>query len=92
MGGAQKTAEFIRLFLAPGIGHCAGGPGPMPSGQLDALVSWVENGKAPAALPAARQTPSGPRSRILCPYPQVPRYRGRGSTDDAASFTCSAGF
>ncbi|MEP7355353.1 MAG: tannase/feruloyl esterase family alpha/beta hydrolase, partial [Acidobacteriota bacterium] len=66
MGGAEKTGQFARLFLAPGIGHCAGGPGAMPSGQLDALVSWVEEGKAPVTLPAARQTPTGPRTRILC--------------------------
>ena len=59
MGGAQKTAQFLRFFLAPGVGHCGGGAGPSPSGQLDALVSWVENGKAPEILPASRQTASG---------------------------------
>ncbi len=97
MGGAEKTAQFLRLFLAPGIGHCGGGPGAMPSGQLDALVSWVENGKAPATLPASRpaptgQTPSGPRTRILCQYPLVAKYKGKGSTDDAANFSCSTKF
>jgi hypothetical protein len=92
MGGADKAGQFLRFFLAPGIGHCAGGPGPMPSGQLDALVSWVEDGKAPGTLPASRQTPSGPRTRILCQYPLVPKYKGKGSTDDAANFACSTGF
>jgi feruloyl esterase len=92
MGGSDKTAQFLRFFLAPGIGHCAGGPGAMPSGQLDALLSWVEDGKAPMTLPASRQTPTGPRSRILCQYPLVPKYKGSGSTDDAANFSCSTGF
>jgi hypothetical protein len=92
MGGADQTAQFLRFFLAAGIGHCAGGTGAMPSGQLDALVSWVEKGKAPVTLPAARQTPAGPRTRILCQYPLVPKYKGSGSTDDAANFTCSTGF
>ena len=92
MGGAEKTAQFLRFFVAPGIGHCAGGPGAMPSGQLDALVSWVEDGKAPVTLPASRQTPSGPRTRILCQYPLVPKFKGKGSTDDAANFSCSTGF
>jgi|SRR5665213_162738 len=92
MGGAGKTAQFLRLFLAPGIGHCGGGPGAMPSGQLDALVSWVEDGKAPVTLPASKQTPSGPRTRILCQYPLVAKYKGNGSTDDAANFSCSTGF
>lgn len=92
MGGADKTGQFLRFFPAPGIGHCGGGAGPMPSGQLDALVSWVENGKAPATLPASRQTPAGPRTRILCQYPLVAKYKGTGSTDDASNFACSAGF
>jgi len=94
MGGPQKTAGFARLFLAPGVGHCGGGAGPSPYGQLDALVSWVENGKAPATLAAARRDPAGTvtRSRPLCQYPLVAKYKGTGSTDDAANFVCSTGF
>jgi len=94
MGGPQKTSEFARLFMVPGVAHCAGGAGPAPYGQLDALVSWVEDGKAPATLPAARRDPTGTitRSRPLCQYPLVAKYKGTGSTDDAANFTCSAGF
>jgi hypothetical protein len=94
MGGSQKTSEFARLFLAPGVGHCGGGAGPAPGGQLDALVSWVEDGKAPATLPAARRDQAGAitRSRPLCQYPLVAKYKGTGSTDDAADFVCSTGF
>ena len=33
MGGAEKTAEFMRLFMAPGVGHCGGGAGPAPTGH-----------------------------------------------------------
>ena len=47
MGGAAKTAEFLRFFLAPGVAHCGGGPGPAPSGQFEAMVRWVEEGKRP---------------------------------------------
>jgi hypothetical protein len=43
-------------------------------------------------LPASRLTPYGPRSRILCQYPLVPKYKGKGCTDDAASFGCNTGF
>jgi feruloyl esterase len=90
MGGAEKTAEFFRLFLAPGVAHCGGGTGPAPSGQFESMVSWVEEGKAPATLQAIRRDQSNVvvRSRILCPYPQVAQYKGAGSTDDAASFAC----
>jgi feruloyl esterase len=94
MGGAEKTSSFFRLFLAPGVGHCGGGAGPAPSGQLEALLAWVEDGKAPETLTATRRDQAGAvtRSRPLCQYPLVAKYRGTGSTDDAASFVCSTGF
>ena len=44
MGGPQKTSSFARLFMAPGVGHCAGGPGPQPRQPFDSLISWVELG------------------------------------------------
>ena len=94
MGGPKETSQFARLFLAPGVAHCAGGPGPNPYGQLDALRSWVEDGKAPATLTAARRDQSGAikESRPLCEYPLVAKYKGTGGTDDAANFVCSKGF
>jgi hypothetical protein len=93
MGGAKKAADFIRLFMAPGVGHCGGGAGPTPGGQLDALIEWVEENKPPERLLATGRTPSGaPRIRPVCAYPLVPKFKGSGSTDDAANFTCSAGF
>lgn len=94
MGGPKKTSEFARLFLAPGVAHCGGGPGPSPYGQLDALVSWVEQGKAPETLTAARRDQAGAitRSRPLCQYPLVARHKGTGTTDAAANFVCRAGF
>jgi hypothetical protein len=94
MGGAQKTQTFIRFFLAPGVGHCGGGAGPTPTGHFESVVKWVEEGKAPDTLDAVRRDQAGTvvRSRPLCPYPLVARYKGRGSTDEAANFECAAGF
>ena len=94
MGGAKKTSEFMRLFMAPGVGHCAGGIGPAPTGMVDALLAWVEDGKAPETLTAVRRDQAGTitRSRPLCQYPLVAKYKGSGSTDDAANFSCSNGF
>ncbi len=91
MGGAEKTSQFARLFLAPGVGHCGGGSGPAPYGLLDALRAWVEDGKAPEKLTAARRDQTGAitQSRPLCQYPLVAKYKGTGSTDDAANFVCS---
>ena len=94
MGGAKKTSEFIRLFMAPGVTHCAGGAGPQPTGLIEALLAWVEEGKAPETLPATRRAQAGAvtRSRPLCAYPLVAKYKGSGSTDEAANFVCSSGF
>jgi feruloyl esterase len=90
MGGADKTSDFYRLFLAPGVGHCGGGAGPSPSGQFEAVVRWVEDGQAPATLDAVRRDQSGAttRSRVLCPYPTIAHYTGSGSTDEARNFVC----
>jgi feruloyl esterase len=91
MGGAAKTAAFLRFFLAPGVGHCAGGVGPQPAGQLEALVKWVEDGRAPDTIDAQkREAGSVVRSRPLCQYPLVAKYKGKGSTDEAANFECRA--
>jgi feruloyl esterase len=92
--GAKETPEFLRFFLAPGVGHCGGGAGPAPNGSLEAMLAWVEEGKAPETLTAMRRDQSGAvtRSRPLCQYPLVAKYKGSGSTDDAANFVCSTGF
>jgi hypothetical protein len=91
MGGAEATSKFARLFLAPGVGHCGGGPGAKPDGQFDAVVRWVEDGKAPETLNAVLRGQSGvTRSRPLCQFPMVAKYKGTGSTDDAANFVCTA--
>jgi feruloyl esterase len=90
MGGYDKTRDFFRLFTAPGMGHCAGGPGPNQFDALTALEQWVEKGVAPATLLASHSTNGKvDRTRPLCPYPQVARYKGTGSIDEAESFTCA---
>ncbi|MGH9219102.1 MAG: tannase/feruloyl esterase family alpha/beta hydrolase, partial [Vicinamibacterales bacterium] len=91
MGGYEKTRDFFRLFVAPGMGHCAGGPGPNQFDAVTALEQWVEKGVAPDAVIASHSTGGKiDRSRPLCPYPQVARYKGTGSIDEAANFTCAA--
>jgi Tannase and feruloyl esterase len=92
--GESRTSRFLRLFMAPGVAHCGGGAGPPPSGQFEALVRWVEHGDDPDTLDAIRTDANGNvvRSRPLCPYPLVARYKGHGSTDDARNFRCSKHF
>jgi Tannase and feruloyl esterase len=83
------TPQFFRLFMVPGMGHCGGGVATDRFDAVTALVDWVEKGKAPEAIRAARVVNKQEvRSRPLCAYPQVARYVGQGSTDQAASFRC----
>src|SRR5262249_22599243 len=42
-----NTAGFYRLFMAPGMFHCNGGPGPNTFDTISALEQWAEHGKAP---------------------------------------------
>jgi tannase/feruloyl esterase len=91
MGGATNAAKSVRLFLAPGMGHCGGGEGPNVFDKIGALERWVEQGKPPDSLTASHRTDGKvDRTRPLCPYPQVARYKGTGSIDDAANFACTA--
>jgi feruloyl esterase len=90
IGGQRKTDQFLRLFLAPGMHHCSGGPGPNTFDTLTALESWVEDGIAPARIIASHSTGGGvDRTRPLCPYPHVARYVGTGSIDQAQNFLCT---
>ena len=66
-GGYAHTQEFARLFMAPGVAHCAGGDGPQPQGLLQAVVDWVEAGKAPATILAKKEVEGHMQSRPLCP-------------------------
>jgi feruloyl esterase len=71
------------------MGHCGGGDGPNAFDKVGALERWVEQGKAPDVLNASHSTGGKvDRTRPLCPYPQVARYKGTGSIDEAANFIC----
>ncbi len=85
-----STPEFFRLFMVPGMFHCGGGVGTSQFDAATPVVQWVEAAKAPERIEAARVV-SGKvvRTRPLCPYPQMARYRGNGSIDESANFVCA---
>jgi hypothetical protein len=86
-----KTTDFFRLFMVPGMAHCAGGVGPDQVDSVTAVIDWVEKESAPDSLVASKIVDGRvTRSRPLCPYPQVARYKGAGSSDEAANFVCRA--
>ncbi|MGH9238034.1 MAG: tannase/feruloyl esterase family alpha/beta hydrolase [Vicinamibacterales bacterium] len=89
-GGADAVRAWSRLFLVPGMVHCAGGS--MTTDAFDlltALVDWVERGIAPDAVVATRR--AAPQlTRPLCAYPHYAHYTGKGDPQQAASFECRA--
>jgi len=92
MGGPARTQESVRLYMVPGMNHCQGGVGTSTVDWVGALEAWVENGKAPDQIVASKVTNGKTeRTRPLCPFPQVATYKGSGSTDDAANFSCRPG-
>ena len=102
MGGYVAAQQFNRMFLVPGMGHCAGigsvnglaGPAnsansvPLPAtGQLfAALVDWVENGNAPSSI--VLNSANSSASQPVCTYPKKATYNGTGPVTTAASYTC----
>jgi feruloyl esterase len=102
---SSDPMDFYRLFMVPGMGHCAGGIGPNDFGNtrsstrtdaehniLTALEAWVEQGTAPAKLIGtgiAVNDSKTPLTRPLCPYPQTAHYRGTGDASNAENFRCA---
>lgn len=90
-----KADHFVELYPVPGMTHCEGGPATDQFDLFSKLVGWVEKGEKPGPVTAAlnpenKDVPASwpkDRTRKLCPYPQVARYKG-GNPEEAASFAC----
>ena len=85
-GGPEATAAWARLFLVPGMNHCAGGPATDSFDGLAAIVNWVEKGAAPSRIEASARPGSSSfagRTRPLCAFPAYARYAGTGSLKEA---------
>ena len=108
-GGIEKTQEFYRLFMVPGLEHCTTGVGAASFGGVGqqlppardaahdlvtALEQWVERGLPPAEFIGTKFTDDAAPTRTVaftrpvCLYPSVPRYKGTGDPNEAASFAC----
>jgi feruloyl esterase len=84
-----KQESWMRLYMVPGMNHCQGGVGTDQFNKMGVVERWREAGIAPEQIIAAHVTGNNvDRTRPLCPYPQVAVYKGAGSINDAASFTC----
>ena len=87
-GDTGAANEHTRLFMAPGMGHCGGGPGLNNWDKLAPLVEWVENGAAPDFVVATHATDGQvDNERKICPYPQQAVYSGpAGGQNDPANW------
>jgi pimeloyl-ACP methyl ester carboxylesterase len=92
VGGRANADQFVRYYIAPGVNHCAGGPGADATDLLTPLDAWVTKGKAPGTLTAVKRDPATGAevtSRPLCMHPAYPRYNGTGDVAAASSYTCT---
>ena len=98
MGADAKRS--VRLFMLPGVGHCEGGPGPFIFDKLAALDHWTEDGIAPDRIVVSKyendmlakegRPTKLVETRPIRVWPGTSRYKGSGSTNDAANFICAA--
>ena len=89
VAGKSAVGKSIQLYMVPGMNHCQGGVGTDRFDKVAAIEEWMAKGIAPAQIVASHATDGNvDRTRPLCPYPQVAVYKGSGSTDEAANFSC----
>ncbi len=89
----ERTSDYLRLFMVPGMQHCYGGPGADKFDALESVAAWVEHGVAPDKIIATKYVDGDPAkgvafSRPLCPYPQEAKFNGEGNPSGAQSFHC----
>jgi Tannase and feruloyl esterase len=85
--GNRSVDAFMRLYVAPGMGHCGGGGGAEPTdigerlrpaqdpahSVARALQSWVETGVAPRQIIATKyRIDDDPTSGVLRTRPVCP--------------------
>jgi feruloyl esterase len=90
--GKTETAEFARLYTAPGVDHVGSGA-PANVDMLSVLVDWVEKGQAPGDLEVLEQKVEPPafatvRALLLCQWPAWPHYKS-GPAHASSSFVCA---
>lgn len=83
---ANGATAAIRLYVAPGVYHCRGGPGADEFDALAVLDHWVESGEPSASFPARNATSGA--ERPMCAWPALPYYQGSGDPKKLASFQC----
>jgi feruloyl esterase len=88
--GGEPVRRSVRLFTLPGMNHCAGGAGCDTFNKLGAIDAWVDRSQAPDRIVASKvEDDKVVRTRPLCAYPAVARYKGSGDISVADNFVCA---
>ena len=74
----KNQSDWMRLFMAPGMAHCGGGPGVNTFDSIRHSEKWVEKGQAPETMLG---TGANGLTRPLCQYPQAAEYKGTGDLE-----------
>lgn len=86
--GGGPGPNFFGGYL-PSVPHSSGIKIDPEHDVLSAVVQWVEKSTAPGYIVAVHlMNDTIDRTRPICPYPKVARWKGAGSTDDAKNFIC----
>jgi feruloyl esterase len=90
VGGLKETQDFARLFVIPESGGCVGTFNDEVFNAFKAVQDWVEKGTAPETITYVDNNAQSKvsRTRPVCAYPKVSRYKGSGDPNDGANFTC----
>jgi feruloyl esterase len=87
--GNSVVGKSIQLYMVPGMNHCQGGTGTDTFDKMAVIEEWIDKGQAPDRIVASHMTDRrADKTRPLCPFGRVAKWKGTGSTDDAANFTC----
>ncbi|WP_159592275.1 tannase/feruloyl esterase family alpha/beta hydrolase [Hydrogenophaga sp. BPS33] len=90
-GGLKATKEFAVFYNVPGMEHCSGGSALDVFDPVTPLYDWVEKGVKPPPMMATGSSFPG-RTREICAYPLIARYKGFGDVNDPTSFRCEEGW
>jgi len=88
MAQNPRAAQQFRVFLAPGVGHCGGGPGADVLPLAETIDAWVHTGTAPESVVASKRDKS--LTRLDCAWPKVAHYAGGGDPNVPSNWKCVA--
>jgi feruloyl esterase len=90
LSASDAASKGIALFMVPGMNHCQGGAGTDTFDKMAAIEWWVATGAAPKQIVASHLTNGTvDKTRPLCAFPQVAKFKGSGDTNDATNFACA---